>query len=65
MIQLTKILEDLLIDMTEDKTPLSPKEEEIAKRLKPAFKKMKDKYGETKGKEYFYGHIRNLAKKTK
>lgn len=63
--KLTKILEDLLIDMTEDKTPLSPKEEEIAKRLKPALQKMKDQYGETKGKEYFYAHIRNLGKKKK
>lgn len=61
--KLTKILEDLIIDATEEKSPLSDKEESLAKRLKPGLKKMIDQYGETKGKEYFYGHIRNLAKK--
>jgi hypothetical protein len=61
---LTKILEDLIIDIAEV-SPLSDKEEALVRKLKPALKKMKDKYGEEKGKEYFYGMIRNRSKHTK
>ena len=65
--KLTEILEDIILTMKEEakKSPLSGREEAIAKKLKPALQKMKDQYGDTKGKEYFYGHIRNLAKKKK
>lgn len=66
MIQLTKILEDLIIDVAEEtKSPLSDKEEALVKKLKPRLTKMKSQYGEEKGKQYFYGMIRNIAKKKK
>lgn len=61
---LTKILEDLIIDVAEEvKSPLSDKEEALVKKLKPGLKAMTDKYGEEKGKKYFYGMIRKRAKK--
>ena len=58
---------DLLVEalydvVTERESPLTGHEEDMAKHMKPALKKMQQKYGDEKGKEYFYGHIRNLAK---
>lgn len=57
---------DLLKEiLKERKSPLSPGEEKIAKDDKPALKSMQKKYGSKKGKSYFYGMIRNKAKKKK
>jgi hypothetical protein len=56
MISLVKIYNEI-------DSPLSSKEEKVAKKLKPALQKMIQQYGKEKGKEFFYGMIRNKAKR--
>jgi hypothetical protein len=51
--------------MEERKSPLNSKEEEMAKHMKPALKSMQRQYGKDRGKEIYYGHIRDMAKKQK
>ena len=45
------------------KESLTAKEEQIAKKMKPALSNMKQQYGEEKGENVFYGTVKKEAVK--